>query len=169
MLIRKEIKRDFNEVYQVVKTAFETAEHSDGNEHDLVVALRDSDNFVSELSLVAEIDSKIIGHIMFTTAQVNEDIVLVLAPLSVLPEYQHQGIGTALIKKGHLIAKNLGYDYSLVLGSEEYYPRLGYLPAVEFGIEIPEGIPSVNFMAIKLQNNAKAISGKVNYAKEFGM
>lgn len=169
MLIRKEIKRDFNEVYQVVKNAFETAEHSDGNEHDLVVALRDSDNFVPELSLVAEIDSKIVGHIMFTTAQVNEDIVLVLAPLSVLPEYQHQGIGTALIKEGHLIAKNLGYDYSLVLGSEEYYPRLGYLPAVEFGIMIPEGIPSVNFMAIKLQNNAKAISGKVNYAKEFGM
>lgn len=169
MLIRKEIKRDFNEVYQVVKIAFETAEHSDGNEHDLVVALRDSDNFVPELSLVAEIDNKIVGHIMFTTALVNEDIVLVLAPLSVLPKYQHQGIGKALIKAGHLIAKNLGYDYSLVLGSEEYYPRLGYLPAVEFGIEIPEGIPSVNFMAIKLQSNAKVIGGKVKYAKEFGM
>ena len=59
--IRKETKKDFNEVYNVVKVAFETAEHSDGNEQDLVVALRKSENFIPDLSLVAVLDNKIVG------------------------------------------------------------------------------------------------------------
>ncbi len=71
---------------------------------------------------------------MFTKATVESSTVLVLAPLSVLPEYQKQGIGNALIKEGHRIAGELGYRYSVVLGSEKYYPRTGYLPAENFGI-----------------------------------
>lgn len=169
MIIRQEIKNDYKKVYSLVKSAFETAEHSDGNEQDLVNALRNSDAFVPELSLVAEIDGKLVGHIMFTEAKAGENIVLVLAPLSVLPENQKQGIGKALIKKAHKIAKELGYNYSLVLGSEKYYSRLGYTPAEKFGIEVPEGIPSANFMAMKLQENVVPISGKVIYAKEFGI
>jgi len=62
--IRKETKKDFNEVYNVVKVAFETAEHSDGNEQDLVVALRKSENFIPDLSLVAVLDNKIVGYIL---------------------------------------------------------------------------------------------------------
>lgn len=71
--------------------------------------------------------------------------------------------------EGHKIAMVLGYQYSLVLGSGKYYPRVGYIPAIEFGIEVPEGIPSENFMAIKFQKNAPSISGAVVYAKEFGI
>ena len=56
--IRQENKNDYEEIYNVVKTAFETAEHSDGNEQDLVVALRNSDSFIPELSLVAIKDNK---------------------------------------------------------------------------------------------------------------
>lgn len=89
--------------------------------------------------------------------------------MSVLPECQRQGVGTALIRKGHEIGKELGYEYSLVLGSEKYYPRFGYLPAVQFGIKVPEGMPSINFMAIQLQEHARPISGAVTYAKEFGI
>lgn len=169
MIIRQENKNDFNEVYLLVKSAFETAEHCDGNEQDLVNSLRNSDASIPELSLVAEIEGKLVGHIMFTEAKVAENIVLVLAPLSVLPENQKQGIGTALMKKAHKIARELGYQYSLVLGSEKYYPRVGYTPAEGFGIEVPEGIASANFMAMKLQPNAVSISGKVTYAKEFGI
>lgn len=64
--IREETKKDYEEVYNVVKTAFETAEHSDGNEQDLVLALRNSNNFIPQLSLVAIQDSKIVGYILFT-------------------------------------------------------------------------------------------------------
>ncbi len=169
MLIRQETSNDYEKVYYVVKQAFASAEHSDGNEQDLVEALRKSSAFIPQLSLVAEIDGKIVGHILFTEAKVGSDIVLILAPLSVLPECQRQGVGTALIRKGHEIGKELGYEYSLVLGSEKYYPRFGYLPAVQFGIKVPEGMPSINFMAIQLQEHARPISGTVTYAKEFGI
>lgn len=169
MLIRRETSNDYEKVYYVVKQAFAYAEHSDGNEQDLVEALRESSAFIPQLSLVAEIDGKIVGHILFTEAKVGSDIVLVLAPLSVLPEFQKQGVGAALIRKGHETGKELGYEYSLVLGSEKYYPRFGYLPAIQFGIEIPEGMPSVNFMAIQLQEHARPINGAVTYAKEFGI
>ena len=148
MLIRKETNKDYDIVYNIVKKAFATAEHSDGNEQDLVVALRKGESFVPELSLVAEIDDKIVGHIMFTKAKVGNDTVLVLAPLSVLPEYQKQGVGTNLIKEGHKIAKELGYEYSLVLGSEKYYPKTGYLSAEQFGIKVPDGIPSWALMKL---------------------
>ncbi|TWH56701.1 putative N-acetyltransferase YhbS [Desulfitobacterium sp. LBE] len=169
MLIRQETKEDYAQICDLVKTAFSTIEHSDGNEQNLVTALRNSEAFVPGLSLVAEIDGRIAGHIMFTEGKVGQDTVLVLAPLSVLPEYQQQGIGTALIAEGHKAAQALGYQYSLVLGSEQYYPRSGYIPARRLGIEVPVGMPDENFMAIKLQENAKPIKGAVTYAKEFGI
>lgn len=169
MLIRQETLNDYKEVYELITEAFATAEHADGNEQDLVAALRKGNAFIPELSLVAEVDNKLAGHILFTKAKVNNDIVLVLAPLSIKPQYQKQGIGTALIAEGHKIAKELGYQYSLVLGSAAYYPKVGYIPAEQIGIEVPEGIPTENFMAIKLQDDAKPISGAVAYAKEFGI
>lgn len=170
MHIRQETIHDYNAVYSLVKEAFATAEHSDGTEQDLVTALRkNKEAFIPELSLVAEDKETITGHILFTKMKVGSDTVLALAPLSVKPEYQRQGIGTALIREGHRIAAELGYAYVVVLGSETYYPRVGYRPAEEFGISIPEGIPPQNYMAIKLLPQAKPIHGDVTYAKEFGM
>ena len=64
MFIRKEETKDYETVYSVVKRAFDSAEHADGNEHDLVNALRLGEAFIPELSLVAVIDGKIVGHIM---------------------------------------------------------------------------------------------------------
>lgn len=171
MIIRQETPADYKCVYELIKNAFSTAEHADGNEHNLVTALRKGASFIPELSLVAEINGKTIGHIMFTKAEVgkNEVLALALAPLSVDPKYQRQGVGTALIIEGHKIARKLGYEYSLVLGSETYYPRAGYTSAEKFGIEVPKGFPPENFMAIKLHEHAKPICGSVVYAKEFGL
>lgn len=169
MLIREERLKDYERTYLVVKKAFENLEHADGNEHNLVNALRKCDAFIPELSLVAEVDGQIVGHIMFTKAKVENNTVLVLAPLSVLPEYQKRGIGTALIKEGHRIAGELGYEYSIVLGSEKYYPRIGYLPAEKFGISPSFKVPSENFMAYRLKDDAPQICGTLKYAKEFGI
>ena len=169
MIIRQEHNKEFHSIYALVKAAFESAEHADGNEPDLVNALRKSDSYIPELSLVAEIDGKIVGHIMFTKANVNEETVIALAPLSVLPEYQRQGIGTALIKEGHRIAAKLGYPYSIVLGSERYYPRTGYQPAKKFGIRAPFDVTDENFMAYKLKDDVPPLYGTLKYAKEFGI
>ena len=119
--------------------------------------------------MVAEIDGTIAGHILFTKAKVGVNEVLALAPLSVKPDYQNQGVGTALVNKGHEIARKLGYSYVIVLGHETYYSRFGYQPAEQMGVLVPDGIPSKNFMAIKLQRNAESLHGTMLYAEEFGM
>lgn len=167
--IKQETQKDYNEVYNVIKTAFASAEHSDGNEQDLVVALRKSKNFIPKLSLVAVYDDKIVGYILFTKIKIGESTELALAPLAVLPEYQRQGIGKKLIEEGHKIAKKLGYHFSVVLGSEKYYPKSGYVPASRYGIKAPFEVADENFMAIKLNDTDKKIAGTVEYAKEFGI
>ena len=167
--IRQESQKDYEEVYRVVKKAFKMAEHSDGNEQDLVVALRNSDSFIPELSLIAVKEDKIIGYILFTKIKIGNYEELALAPLAVLPEYQKQGIGSMLIEQGHKIAKKLGYHYSIVLGSENYYPKFGYIPAIQCGIQAPFEVPNENFMAVKLNNTDTEIKGIVQYAKEFGI
>ena len=169
MLIRTEEPGDYAAVYSVVKHAFDSAEHADGNEQDLVNALRKSGAFIPELSLVAQLDGEIVGHILFTKAMVGNTAVLALAPLSVLPAYQRRGIGTALIQEGHRIARTLGYGCSVVLGSAQYYPKAGYSPAESLGIKPPFDVPSENFMACRLREDAPSVHGVLRYAKEFGL
>ncbi|WP_087064326.1 GNAT family N-acetyltransferase [Intestinibacillus massiliensis] len=169
MQIRKEERRDWDAVYEVVKTAFQGAAHSDGQEHNLVVALRDSAAFIPELSLVAEDEGKIVGHIMFTKIGIGTHTGLALAPLAVLPEYQGQGVGATLVREGHRVARALGYQYSVVLGSETYYPRFGYRPAAQLGIRAPFPVPDENFMALPLSDTAAQCSGTVVYDGAFGI
>lgn len=167
ILIRQEVKNDFNEVYDVVKSAFENAEHTDHNEHNLVNKLRGSKSFVPELSLVAECGGKIVGHILFTEVKIGEDTILTLAPLATLPEYQGMGIGSKLILEAHKIAKELGYVGIVVLGHPTFYPRLGYKPASLWDIKCPFEVPDECFMAIELvEGGLKNISGTVEYAPE---
>ena len=169
MHIRQEREQDYPEIYRLVKEAFATAQHADGNEQDLVEALRKGSAYLPELALVAEEDGVLAGHIMLTRAAVGGALVLVLAPLSVRPEFQRQGVGTALMERAHEIARARGEDYVLVLGSQDYYPRAGYRPAEELGAAVPEGIPSANFMALRLREDAEPLSGAVAYSPEFGL
>lgn len=168
--IRQENKNDYASVYNLVQVAFANAEHSDGDEQNLVTRLRGSEAFVPELSLVAEVDGEIVGHIMFTKIRIGDSDIMALglAPLAVVPKLQKSGIGEKLIEAGHEIAKELGYVYSVVLGHAEYYPRFGYKPASVYGIKAPFPVADENFMAIKLiEDEHTNISGVVSYAEEF--
>lgn len=169
MKIRQETQQDYPLVYQLVKEAFATAEHSDGTEQDLVVALRNSEAFVPQLSLVAEEADKLVGYILFSKIKIDAHDALALAPLAVLPTRQGRGVGTALMQEGHRLARILGYTCSVVLGSERYYPRVGYLPAKQLGILAPFDVPSENFMALHLREEGVAIRGTVAYPKAFGV
>lgn len=169
MNIRQEQPADYDAVYKVVKEAFLNAEHTDGDEQNLVVRLRKSKSFIPELSLVAVENGKIVGHIIFTRAVVNATEVLALAPLSVLPEYQNKGIGQLLIKQGHSIAQKMGYKYSVVLGHEKYYPKSGYVPASQYGIKAPFEVEDENFMAICLNETAGKLNGIMEYDEAFGL
>lgn len=167
--IRQETPADYAAVYHVVKEAFEHAEHTDGHEQDLVAALRKSNAFIPELSLVAVEDGTIVGHILFTRAFVKDVEVLALAPLSVLPEYQNRGIGLSLIRQGHIAARKLGYRYSVVLGHPKYYPKAGYVPASQYGVKAPFEVEDENFMIVCLGGNSDPLNGMIEYDQAFGI
>lgn len=158
MKIRQEIPDDYPAVYTVIQAAFAAAAHSDGTEQGLPA-----------LSLVAEQDGQVIGHILFSRVDIGGQAALALAPLAVLPAFQRQGVGSALVQAGHRIAAGLGYSYAVVLGSETYYPRFGYRPAGAFGIAAPFAAPPENFMAIRLRDDAPAVHGVVRYDPAFGI
>ncbi len=189
--IREESIEDRAEVDRVVELAFADVRNSGHKEHLLVRRLRDSAAFVPELSLVAE-DEKggIVGHILLTKAEIVSDdtsttapsngqsrrggddsmpaVSLALAPLSVLPEFQLQGIGSALINQAHRRAAALGFGSAVVLGHKDYYPRFGYLPASQFGITLPFDAPSECCMVIELiPHSLSGIHGTVRYSPPF--
>lgn len=173
--IRKEEKEDHQKVFQLTEEAFREMEHSDHQEQFLVEKLRRSEAFIPELSLVAE-DEKgtIAGHILFTKIKiVNEEKSfdsLALAPVSVKPEFQNQGIGTKLILEGHRITKELGYESVILIGHEKYYPRFGYKKTSNFGISFPFDVPEENGMAVELvKDGLKDKKGVVKYPHEFGI
>jgi len=172
VLIRKENLKDFKAVFNLIKEVFKTENKSDHKEQFLVERLRNSSTFIPELSLVAEIDGTIVGHILLAKLKIarnkQEFDSLVLAPVSVLPKFQGKGIGGQLIKQAHIVAKELGYHSVVLLGHEQYYPKFGYQQASLFGIELPFDAPKENCMVIELtKDGLKGISGKVTYPKEF--
>jgi predicted N-acetyltransferase YhbS len=172
ILIRQEAGADFDSVYEVVKEAFLNAEYTNHDEQNLVVRLRNSVAFVPALSLVAVVNDKIAGHILFTKIKIKGDekeyLSLALAIISVLPDMQGKGIGEKLILERHKIALELGFNSVIVLGHPGYYPRFGYVPASYFGIMAPFDVPDEVFMANELAANALSdTKGVVEYPKEF--
>ena len=168
IIIRQETKNDFRAVYSLTKSAFGQV-----NESELIEALRKSHTFVPELSLVAIIDSQIVGHILFTKIIISdpagfENSSLSLAPLSVDPRFQRQGIGGQLIRFGLNKAKELGYKSVIVLGHEHYYPKFGFSPSSKWDIKAPYDVPENAFMGIELvENGLMNARGTVQYPKEF--
>ena len=170
--IREELEKDYKAVERLTEAAFKNAEHSDGNEHLLIGKLRKGEGFIKELSLVAEDNDKVIGHLMLTKAKiVNGDKsieTLALAPVSVLPEYQGKGIGSKLINVALESSRRLGYKSVIVLGHDKYYPKFGFIPASKYGIKAPFDVPDESFMAKELSDgNLIGVSGIVEYTKEF--
>ena len=167
--IRQETPADYDAVYRLVKEAFATADHSDGDEQDLVVRLRKSDAFIPQLSLVAETNGVPAGYILLTKIGVGEETELAAAPLAVAPAFQRKGVGSALIREAERAARELGYRYIVILGSPAYYGRFGYRPAVEYGIRPPFPVEPEYFMARPLMPGAEKLDGTVRYAPEFGI
>jgi predicted N-acetyltransferase YhbS len=166
--IRQENNPEYNEVYKINKLAF-----GEEGEAKLVELLRNSKAFVPELSLVAMIGNKIVGHILFTKIKIinnnqNEFESLALAPMAVKPEFQKKGIGGELIKVGLDKAREMNFKSVIVLGHENYYPRFGFEPTKKWGITAPYDVPINAFMGLELvADGLKGVKGIVQYPKEF--
>lgn len=171
MQIRAERKEDFPTIERVIVKAFENVEMSDQTEHQLVDRLRDSEAYIPELSLVAEEKGEILGHILLTKITIGEEdsvLSLTLAPVSVLPSNQKQGIGKSLIEHSLEKARELGYESIIVLGHPDYYSKFGFQPASKYGIKAPFEVPDEAFMGLELRRGAlKEVSGTVYYSPKF--
>ncbi len=167
--LRQETPEDYEEIFELNRIAF-----GQDNEANLVEALRENPAvFIPELSIVAALNNKITGHILFTRISVKDESgalheSLGLAPMAVRPEFQKKGIGGRLIRKGLEAAKELGFKSVIVLGHEHYYPKFGFEPAGKWNIKAPFEVSDNAFMAIELVNDGlKNVSGTVIYPKEF--
>ena len=125
------------------------------------------------VSLVAEQDGGIVGHVLFSPVHVEghalDPAPMGLAPLAVTPGFQRRGVGGALSRAGIEACRRAGAPFVVVLGHPPYYPRFGFVPAAHFGLTYADAPPRDAFMALELVPGALArISGRVRYASEFG-
>lgn len=141
------------------------------NEAELVKLIRTSDYYVPDLALVAEEDSQIVGHIVFSYVELEGATtrrVLALAPMAVLLERQRSGIGSALIEAGFKRSEAIGEPLVLVLGHASYYPRFGFEAARPYGIEPPwPDLPDDVWMMKRLSSYSPDIHGTVRYPLAF--
>lgn len=166
--IRPEVIEEKSEIYNLIKTAFETANVKDGDEQDFAENLRKGNKYIPELALVAELDNKLIGHIMLTKTLVtnsdgNSFEALLLAPLSVLLEYRNKGVGSELIAAVGRLAKNMGYKAIFLVGDPAYYSRFDFKKTSLYGIHPKSNIPEQYVQVKELIPGAlDGISGNVD-------
>ncbi len=150
MLIRPETEADSLAVYAVHATAFGSS-----CEAELVEVLRREAS--PAVSLVAEKDGAVVGHILFTPVAFDgrpDLLAMGLAPMAVAPSRQRMGIGSALVKAGLERCQQLGAGGVVVLGHPEYYPRFGFVPSSRFGFRSEFEVPEEVFLAQELQAGA---------------
>ena len=167
IIIRPESTDDVGVISRVITLAFKDDPISDHREAEIVERLR-QDSALS-ISLVAELQGQLVGHIAFSKVRINDKACdwYGLAPVSVLPQHQHSGIGSALIQEGvkRLPATARG---CVVLGEPSYYQRFGFNAYEQLMLK---GVPAEYFQALILdkENDRREIpSGKVRYHPAFG-
>jgi putative acetyltransferase len=167
--LRGEQPDDRSAIADVTRAAF-------GSEREARMsdAIRSSDGFVPELSLVAEVDGRVVGrvvgHVMLSYVELEgtDRRVLELGPISVEPERQRTGIGSELVREALRRAQARDEPLVLVLGHPTYYPRFGFRPAAELGIHPPHrSIPAEAFMAIPLSAHDPELRGRVVFPPAF--
>jgi putative acetyltransferase len=164
MLIRIEEPKDWPAVHAVNVSAFETPA-----EANLVDMLRKEAYPV--VSLVAEDNEAIVGHIMFSPVSLSGHAglkIMGIGPMAVAPEHQRKGIGSALVRVGLERCKQLGFGAVIVLGHPEYYPRFGFSPSIRFGIGCEYKVPEDVFMVMELQPGyLRNATGTIKYHAAF--
>jgi putative acetyltransferase len=167
--VRPETAEDYAAIREVTLLAF-------GQEVEarLVEDLRDSPDFIPELSLVAVQDEQVVGHILFSPMIIETEKgavpALSLAPVSVRPECQNQGIGSQLVREGLKRCRSLGHEVVVVVGHPDYYPRFGFSSARAKGLEASFEVPDEAFLVLELAPGAlDGIAGVIKYPPPYGI
>jgi putative acetyltransferase len=162
VMIRRERATDIDAISAVHAAAFETE-----LEKNLVTALRASEAWLPALSLVAEDNGRVVGHVVCTRAHLAGTPALGLGPLGVLPSHQKTGVGSALMHAVVGAADALDEPVVVLLGHTDYYPRFGFEPAIRLGIEPPVAEWGEHFQARPLSAYDDSVRGAFAYAQPF--
>jgi putative acetyltransferase len=174
LVVRAETPADFAAVDDVVQRCFALVGTAVAEEVLLVRGIRALPEFDPELSLVADLDGRIIGHLLFSPMAIvsaeGRAPALALAPLAVLPGFEGTHAGTRLMRRGLEVCRERGHRVVIVLGHPKYYRRFGFRPARAMGVEPPEPWTDEAFMARDLVPGAlRGIRGVARYAAPFGL
>lgn len=161
IMIRNETEKDYRVVEEITREAFWNLYCPGCNEHYLAHKMRNHADFLKELDFVAEYDGKIVGNIMYTKAWLvdeagRETEIVSFGPVSVLPEYQRKGIGSALITHTKHIAMQNGVKAIVILGDPHNYCKLGFKSSKDLNISDMNGNYPYGMLAIELQEGALA-------------
>jgi putative acetyltransferase len=150
VIIRSEKSSDSNAITEVTTAAFRTLAVSNHTEQFIINALRDADALT--ISLVAEIEGQVVGHVAFSPVTISDGSIgwYGLGPVSVLPAFQKQGIGKALINEGLSMLKALDGNGCALVGDPNYYKRFGFRNIPDL---VYEGIPQEFFLALAFTEN----------------
>ena len=150
VVIRNETGADVNAITDVTIAAFKTLEISNHTEQFIIAALRAAKALA--VSLVAEMDGRVIGHIAFSPITISDGTKnwFGLGPVSVLPEYQRQGVGKALIREGLSRLKDMNAQGCCLVGHPDYYRKFGFnnVPGL-----VLEGVPQEVFFALSFDGH----------------
>lgn len=160
--VRAERDGDAPDIRRVHESAFGRRQ-----EADLVDALRGTAAWLPGLSLVAEEDGRVVGHVLFSRATLDGGApVLALAPVAVLPSLQRRRVGSLLLEEGLQRAAETDVGLVVVLGDPEFYSRFGFETAREFGVLSPVPVPDEDWQALRLPS-WRPVSGTVVYPPAF--
>lgn len=164
--IRNEEEKDYRKVEEVTREGFWNHFQPGADEHFFLYNLRKSPDFIKELDFVIEVDGVIIGNIVFSKAQVIDvkgiaTEVITFGPVTILPNYQKQGLGRKLIRHAIQVATEMGFSAIIIYGDPRFYGRLGFRAAEKYDITTADGYFAIGLLAYELQPGAlKNVSGR---------
>lgn len=163
MIIREETPADIDAITDVTVAAFTDHPVSNLTEHFIIHALREADALT--LSLVAEMDGRVVGHIAFSPVEISDGTTdwYGLGPVAVLPDLQRQGIGSALINEGLARLKKMGGRGCALVGDPNYYRRFGFRNDPQL---VHEGVPPEVFLVLPFGDDVP--EGIVTFHEAFG-
>ena len=168
LVVRRERDDEHARVNELVTAAFTKGPDEPGTlEADLVDALRVCPDWIPELSMVAEADGVVVGHVLCTRGRVAGRPVLALGPLAVDPSYQGLGVGTALVHAVLGAGDAMGEPLVVLLGHLDYYPRFGFVPGTSLGVTPPEAGWADHFQVRPLTTYDPSLRGPFAYAEPF--
>jgi len=163
--IRPETPKDFDSIRYVNEQAF-------GQKAEAAIVDKLRNRNALTISLVATKENEVVGHIAFSPVVIESQCssfeAVSLAPMAVLPTYQRKGIGSQLVRAGLEECRRLGHEIVVVLGHPDYYPRFGFVPSRQRGIDCEFKVPDEAWMVLELKEGIlRGRSGTVKFQPEF--